>query len=141
MNSFRSQEQIVAKIERIKNNDFFGFKTIDLIGYLDYDHARQYLKKEYTRDDWMPNPTDRDSILKQIEEYMPFAWDKANNLRGISAGRSMAHFTIWVWMLGDEDRFDDLEDYQYYGKDNLRKICDVYGWDADQWDDGIRTNG
>lgn len=136
----RSQAEIVAEVERIKDEDFFGFKTGDLIGYLDYDHAKPYLQPECTEADWKPAPTDRESILKQMEEYMPFAWDKANNERGISAGRSLAHYTVWVWMLGEEDRFGDLERYQYYGKDNLRKLCDAYGWDADQWDDGRRVN-
>lgn len=138
--SFRSQDEIVAEIERIKEGDFFGFKTSDLIGYLDYEHAKEYLKPEVTAEEWARSPSDRESILKEMEEYMEFAWDKANKERGISAGRSLAHFTVWVWMIGDQDRFGDLERYQYYGKDHLRKLCDAYGWDADKWDDGIRIN-
>lgn len=137
---FRSQDEIVAEIERIKEDDFFGFKTGDLIGYLDYEHAKEYLKPEVTAEEWKASPSDRESILKEMEEYMEFAWDKANNERGISAGRSLAHFTVWVWMIGDQDRFGDMESYQYYGKDHLRKLCDAYGWDADQWDDGRRIN-
>jgi len=136
----RSQDEIVAEIERIKDEDFFGFKIGDLIGYLDYGHAKQYLKPEATAEDWKQSPSDRESILKQMEEYMEFAWGKANDERGISAGRSLAHYTVWVWMIGDQDRFGDLERYQYYGKDNLRTICDAYGWDADNWDDGRRVN-
>lgn len=136
----RSQDEIVAEIERIKEHDFFGFKTNDLIEYLDYDHAKQYLKPEVTAEEWKSLPSDRESILKEMEEYMEFAWDKANNERGISAGRSLAHYTVWVWMIGDQDRFGDLEEYRYYGKDHLRKICDAYGWDADKWDDGRRID-
>ncbi len=136
----RTQDEIVTEIERIKKDDFFGFKTTDLLGYLDFDHAKQYLKPECTEKDWEQSPSDRDSILLEMEKYMDFAWDKANNERGLSAGRSMAHYTAWVWMIGDEDKFGDLEEYQYYGKDNLRKLCETYGWDADQWDDGVRHN-
>lgn len=137
---FRSQDEIVDEIERIKEHDLFGFKTGDLIFYLDYERAKKYLKPEVTAEEWEVLPRDRESILKEMEEYMPFAWDKANSERGLSAGRSLAHFTVWVWLLGDQDRFGDLEIYQYYGKDNLRKLCDAYGWDADKWDDGRRVN-
>lgn len=71
-------------------------------------------------------------------DYMEFAWDKANNGRGISAMRSMHHYMAWTWMLGDD--LGNLLDYQYYGKDNLVKICKHYGWDHAKWDDGVRRN-
>ena len=136
----RTQEEIVEKLERVKQDDFFGFKTTDLLGYLDYEHAKPYLKEGCTKEEWGLKLNDRESILAEMKDYMPFAWDKANNQRGISAGRSMAHYNVWVWMLRDEEVFGDLEEYQYYGKDNLRKLCDTYGWDANQWDDNIREN-
>jgi hypothetical protein len=33
----------------------------------------------------------------------------------------------WVWLLGDEavNHFGDLEDYEYYGKDNLVKAVEI----------------
>ncbi len=34
----------------------------------------------------------------------------------------------------------DAGDYEFYGKDNLVRICDLYGWDSSQWDDGRRVN-
>ena len=139
-NTLRSQADIVAELERIKSSDFFGFKTGDLLGYLDFEHAKPYLNDDAVAEKWTQAPSDRDSILNQMEEYMSFAWDKANSERSISAGRSLAHYTVWIWMIGDQGRFGDLEEYHYYGKDNLRSICDAYGWNADQWDDGIRTN-
>lgn len=130
MNIARSQDAIVAEIERIKDEDFFGFKTSDLIGYLDYEHAKPYLNPGVTKDEWHPNPQDREFTLGVMRDYMPFAWDKANNKRGLSAGRSMAHFTVWIWILGDESIFGDLETYSNYGKAHLQKICDHYGWDS-----------
>jgi len=138
----RSQEEIVEQIHHLNDNedDFFGHKRSDLLGYLDFEHAKQFLKPEATKDQWDFIPSDRESILKQMEEYMSFAWDKANNCRGLSAARSMDHYTAWIWMLNDDEHFDELDEYQFYGKDNLRKICDHYGWNADLWDDGTREN-
>jgi len=139
----RTQKQIVNKIESIKEKDFFGFQTNDLLGFLDYEHAKPYIKPETTREEWdeSKSPNTEKAIKRIMKEYMPFAWDKANGCRGLSAGRSMAHYSAWVWLLGDEDNFGDLEEYQFYGKDNLVKLCKYYGWDHTQWDDGIRTNG
>ena len=71
---------------------------------------------------------------------MEFAWDKANNCRGISASRSIDHYSVWIWLLGDEDKLSDIRDYEYYGKPQLVEICELYGWDHSKWDDGVRTN-
>jgi len=141
----RTQQEIVEKINSVKNRDFLCAMASDLIGYLDYEHAKEYLKPEVTAEEWnyTPPATEeefRKQVLKGMEEYMPFAWDKANDCRGISAGRSMQHYMMWVWLLGDESVFGDLEQYEYYGKDNLVRICEHYGWDHKQWDDGRRVN-
>lgn len=136
----RTQDEILAKITEWKPQDFFGFKIGDLIGYLDYEHAKEFLKEDTKPEDWKPAINERDFILAEMREYMPFAWEKANGCRGLSAGRSLAHYTAWIWLLGDESNFGDLEQYEHYGKDNLRAICEHYGWDASQWDDGQRVN-
>jgi len=136
----KTQNEIVAKVEEIKSEDIFGFKTNDLLEFLDFEHAKPYLIEGATEDQWEQGTLARENILKKMEDYMSFAWEKANNCRGISAGRSLAHYTVWIWLIGDEEKFGDLENYNYYGKDNLIKICEEYGWDSDQWDDGKRTN-
>jgi hypothetical protein len=71
---------------------------------------------------------------------MPFAWEKANDCRGLSANRSIEHMTAWLWMLGDDlaDKMDGL--YEYYGKPCLRAICEKYGCKWQQWDDGVWRN-
>lgn len=136
----RTQEEIVARINAIKDNDYFGFETGDLIDFLDFQHAKPFLRPESGKRDWTPQPNTRENILKIMQDYMDFAWEKANNRRGISASRSMSHYSAWIWLLGDEGKFGNLKEYEHYGKDNLVAICKEYGWDHAQWDDGIRTN-
>lgn len=138
--TIRTEEEVLAKFLEVKEEDFFGFKTNDLLERLPFKFIKQYLKEDATEEKWeeVRQPLTRESILKAMEEYMPFAWEKANNCRGLSAGRSMAHFMMWTWLLCDD--FGDLEEYEYYGKDNLVKLCEFYGWDHTQWDDGIRSN-
>lgn len=135
----RTNEEIVARIEKLSPRDMFGFDTQDLVLALDYEHAKPYLRDDVKPGDWNPQPRDRDAVVAQMLAYMPFAWGKANDCRGLSAGRSIAHYMSWIWLAGDD--LGDLTNYQFYGKDELRRICAHYGWDADQWDDGVRTNG
>lgn len=134
----RTDDEILARIEAVKAEDWMGTQISDLIVRLPFAKAQPYLKPEATEDDWKVMPRDRESVLAEMLDYMPFAWDKANNERGLSAGRSMDHYSAWVWLAGDD--LGDLREYQFYGKDNLRRICAHYGWDADQWDDGRRVN-
>lgn len=137
----RTQQEILDKIESVKDSDFFGMLRGFLMEYLDRDHIVPFLAEGVKPEEWEPASQDREAILKEMLDYMPFAWEKANDCRGISAGRSMDHYTAWVWMLGDDDKLGELRDYQFYGKTNLIKICVRYGWDHTKWDDGVRTNG
>lgn len=136
----RTQDEIVKKIEEGKDYDFLGTKLSDLIVYLDYEHACSYLNPEVTKENWIMSINNREAILAEMLDYMSFAWEKANGCRGLSTMRSMDHYSIWIWLLGDEEIFKDLKNYEYYGKDNLVKICQHYGWDSSQWDDNIRVN-
>lgn len=136
----RTNKQILNRIKQIEKDDFFGFERNDLIMYLDQKHSKPFFKDGYDGSDWKPLSKNKKDILKQMYDYMEFAWDKAKNCRGISASRSMSHYSAWIWMLGDEDVFGNLQNYNYYGKDNLVKICEHYGWDYKKWDDGIRVN-
>ena len=138
VNNMRSDEEILARIESVKEDDWLGTQLSDLLIRLPFEKARPYLKPEATPEDWPVKPRDRDSVLAEMLSYMPFAWGKANNGRGLSAGRSMDHYSAWVWLAGDD--LGDLTQYEFYGKDNLVRICKHYGWDAGQWDDGVRVN-
>lgn len=135
----RTQEQITEQIEKRKEADILGFETVEYLRFLDYEHVKSYLKEGVKPEDWTPDENSKETILKIMLDYMPFAWKKAKNCRGISASRSISHFKAWIWMLNDGFGFSD-DDYCFYGKDLLRKICKQYGWDPKQWDDGIRVN-
>lgn len=133
----KTQEEIISRIQNIKKSDMFGFETNGLLEKLTFENAKPYLKEGTTKEEWTTEEINRETILKEMLDYMPFAWEKAKGFRGLSAGRSMAHYKIWVWLIGDD--LGDLQNYQFYGKDNLVKICEHYGWDHAQWDDGIRS--
>ena len=135
--AMRTQDEIVNRIEACKDSDFFGFERAEYLPFLDFEHVKPYLKDGVTTDQWKPEENNRENILSKMLDYMPFAWDKAIGCRGISASRSISHYEAWVWLLGDE-KFN--VEYEHYGKDILRAICERYGWNPNQWDDGIRIN-
>ena len=135
----RTQDEILARIKERKPDDFFGFEVSEYVPFLDYKYAKPFLKPEVTREEW-----DKDRITDPvflIKDYMPFAWEKANGCRGISASRSLSHMVAWLWLAGEDELAKATDgDYNHYGKEKLIKICEHYGLDWKQWDDGIRTN-
>ena len=137
----RTTDEIVSKIKEVSasGHDWLGTEQTDLIVRLAFEDARQFLKEDAKADEWKQLPRAPEEIKKEMLAYMQFAWEKANDQRGISAGRSMNHYSAWVWLCGDD--LGDLNNYDFYGKGNLVKICSHYGWDSSQWDDGQRTNG
>lgn len=139
----RTQEEIVSRIEERKAGDFFGFEINEYLGFLEYEYVKPYIKEGTTEVDWKSGTFPSDPV-EQIKNYMPFAWEKANNQRGISANRSVMHMIAWLWLAGEDELAEwasDDENYYHYGKPILMKICDHYKLDWEQWDDGRRTNG
>lgn len=136
----RTSSEISARIKELESNDFWSFQRGDLIDYLPFSEAKPHLKEGVTAKQWQPQPSDRESVISQIKEYMPFAWEKANDRRGLSAGRSINHMQAWLWMLGEDAAAEALEDYSLYGKPQLRAICERYDIDWRAMDDGLWTN-
>lgn len=139
----RTQQEIIERFEQRTVGDLLGFEIGEYRPYLDYEYVKPYLKEGVTEVEWEPYALK--NVINRMEKYMSFAWDKANNCRGISATRSVQHYIAWIWLSGDDDFAKEIEqDYElhycHYGKPILEKICNHYGWDWKQWDDGTRTN-
>lgn len=136
----RTDAEILDRINEINESDFLGFVTGDLVSFLPFDAARPFLIDSATPEKWEALPRDRAAIIASIKEYMPFAWGKANNCRGLSAGRSINHMQAWLWMLGEDRAVEQIDHYEYYGKPQLRAICERFGWNWQEWDDGEWRN-
>ncbi len=137
MSGKRTQQEIVERIEAVKDADFFGVMSGDLLSYLDFEHARAYLVEGATADQWR-EACEADGVKtpdQRIRDYMPFAWEKANNCRGLSASRTIDHMRAWLWLDGVE-WFDEITRYSHYGKPQLVRICEHYGIDWQSLDDG-----
>lgn len=138
----RSDEAVVAEVRRIQasGEDFFGFITGDLVTTLPFDLAKEFLLPSANASEWEAHGKSVGDIVARIRDYLPFAWDKANGCRGLSAGRSINHMQAWLWLLGENEASVQIEDYDRYGKPQLRAISEAVGFDWKSADDGAWRN-
>lgn len=141
----KTQQQIQDRIVYLsdhKTEDFFGFQRSDLVEFLDYRYAQPYLKEGVTEEEWseVQEPITAENVTRLVTEYMSFAWDKANNCRGLSAMRSLEHMKTWLWVMDEDELLPKLDNYTHYGKPQLRMICEKFGIPWQSLDDGHWTN-
>jgi hypothetical protein len=134
----RTSAEIKARYEEVSQR-FLDFQGGDLLPYMDYEDAKPFLKEGVTAEQLIearsaPTP------LEEAVEYLPFAWEKANGCRGLSAGRSVDHLKAWLWLAGYnvDDDFDRR--YQYYGKPCLVTASELVGFDWRAHDDRTWRN-
>ncbi len=130
----RTIEEIVTRINDRKYHDFLGTQGSDLVGALPYEAAKPFLNDEFIKkheageEKWEPT-TD---FKKEILEYLPFAFGKAWDERGISAERSLYHLKTWIWLDGNDAFYEKvlpfIENYTDYGLPALRMIAEEYGY-------------
>lgn len=135
----RTGDEVLARINARKDGDVFGFEWPIYLEVLTFEQARPFLKADATGADW-PAPKGLAQIREDAIKYMEFAWEKANNCRGISANRSISHYQAWLWLLGEDWGDKLMDNYEFYGKPQLERVCQFFGLDSKKWDDGIRSN-
>lgn len=123
----RTQKEILVRIQEVAANDLVGFETNDLLITLEYNNAKPWLKEDTTESEWLEDQPDctNDGIKKTIIEYLPFAFEKADNARGLSASRSLAHYSAWLWLLNDEAIYKEFVETkpEGYGQNVLMVIA------------------
>lgn len=128
----RTQDEIVARIRGYGNTDFFGFKIGLMIGYLDFDHAKEFLKPEVSASEWEISKLDDEAIVNEMREYVVFAFDKIEGHRGISSVRSVQKLAEWAWLVGRDDVSKVVAseaNYAPYGAPAIAHLCKEFGFD------------
>lgn len=121
--------------ERKKQDPLFGFEWHIYLGYLPYEMVKDLLEDDVDPESWGDvKLLVYDEIVEEMKDYMSFAKDKAEGERGISANRSIMHYLAWVWLAGDGDLLNDIQNqydnhYYSYGIPILKTICKYYEWD------------
>jgi hypothetical protein len=141
----KTQDEIVDYIKKTtaSGDNFFGFVTEAMIEFLDFDHAKEFLKPETDPAKWKVRPLTEESVLGALGEYMEFAWGKVEDHRGISAERSVNKCTAWAWILRGEDIVAkiDAAPYPQYGAPKLAVICEAFGLPIPDSEDIQRMRG
>lgn len=162
----RTPDEIVARITAIEEarSDPYGVECSQLLEALPWEHASQFMREgqtEHTADSWPRKNQyrDADAAYARIRDYLPHAWQKANQSAGASAARSMAFLRGVLWAIGPEhdelvaslaeqqapDRKIDGETvrdlrpaFDFYGKVGLVRVSELVGFDwktadNDEW--------
>ena len=136
----RTQEEISNRFAAIKSDDIFGFRREALLTFLDGEHVEKFVHEKDASESFSPkkwegqfpaNQRTDEGVLREMREYMAFAWDKVIHHRGISASRSVEKMAEWCWLLGRDDLLDfahDTKNYPQYGAPVLKKICEELGF-------------
>jgi len=129
----KTQDEIVERYELRKHGDWLGFEVKEYFYALDLEHARPYFKEGADETKFVDPAYTDETVWEMMRDYMPFAREKADNERGISASRSILHYIAWIWLLGDDDFGEIVEreykdNYHSYGKPILAMIEREYGF-------------
>lgn len=136
-----TQEQILAKIKATE--DFLGFEVSEYFRALakeTLENNRHLLNKDADLSNYETAFKTVEDVRKTAVNYVEFAWEKANNFRGISANRSIAHYRAWLWLMGEDPDVIMSAEYEHYGKEKLIQVCEFLGVDHTQYDDGVRLS-
>lgn len=125
----RTQQEMAAMYEELAEAFPFGAMTAgDIIAYMDYEHAKPFLKEDVDEASFAEISHDytQASVIAEMRDYLTFAYEKAEGERGLSAVRSIQHYINWLWLLDDEDaedlRAELKESFTNYGLPLLDKI-------------------
>lgn len=131
----RTDAEIVAQVKAIQAGDFFGFEAEPLIHRLDFATAMAagFLKEDATEEAWGdPKPRNGDGLRQEAKDYLSFAFGKAEDHRGLSAGRSVAKMRAYLWLMGNDAALAeyDAAPYRNYGVPQLLVAAKHLGVEA-----------
>lgn len=116
-----------TKVEGAKA--LFNFYVDPLTEFMSLEVANSSgLFKDLSEEDWAHTVKEynRDNVLMSMKDYLPFAFEKAREERGLSASRSIQKMRTYLFMLNDIELCSEIEDYTDYGLPQLEKISTKY---------------
>jgi hypothetical protein len=129
----RTEDEIVARINQLEERhaqsgtDFFGVARMELVSWLPFETAKPFLNGEATAKQWQTMRDEQMPVQDQATTYLDFAISKATGHRGLSAMRSVDHFDAWLWLLFDDEIYEEWAalPYENYGAPKLHKAAEL----------------
>lgn len=136
----KTMDQVRARYtdESRRSHDLFGFGSAVLGVHLPegWQPGNEHVHELY--------PLTEEFVRGEAIEYLKFAFDKALNHRGISAGRSVTKMREYAWLLDMDEAVafaDDGTNYPYYGVPVLKHMARAFGVplpsEIEAWEDGL----
>lgn len=126
-----TQEEIMERIEAIAGSDMFGEYRPTLVAYLDYKHAKPFLKDSVLEEDW--EVTGDKELREELHRYMEDWWkQKIEDGRGISVHRGRAQVVNLLFLAGvslwKKIGIDSDEGINggWYQEDAYNKVADLF---------------
>lgn len=134
----RTAEEIVRRVEHVREDDLLGFRREVLLSYVPYDAAVRAvpaIAERITPEEWEPESPD--SLEEHARRYLGFAIEKILDHRGISATRSVEKLTEYAWLLGRDVVVTAMGEapYAWYGAPIVKVFATMLGW---PWPDNPR---
>lgn len=87
--------------------------------------------------DWVPEEYTRENVIKRLESDLAFAFEKALNKRGLSAGMMFSVIKMWMWVLDEHEDLVNWSDdnYAMYGLPLFKAVALRYNLDNPIGDD------
>lgn len=128
----KTQQDIVDRLKTDSGQMFDFFPEI-AINFLTFEQAKPSLNQEKLDTEegkeleksWSVAPLTEEHVLAELKDYMSFAWDKAQDHRGLSASRSTSKMEAWCWLL-DREKEIDWDNHENYGAPILKQICELF---------------
>jgi len=126
-----TQEEILERIEAIEHSDMFGEYRPRLVGFLNYENAKPFLKDSVIEKGWEVD-TEKD-LREELHRYMEDWWkQKIEGGRGISVHRGRAQVVNLLFLAGIPLRkeigidSDEGIDGGWYQEDAYNLVADLF---------------
>lgn len=107
-----------------------------VIRYIKFNDIKDLLKDDVDESEWNKTILDftEENVLNQLSDDLEFAFEKALNKRGLSAGIMYETIKTYMYILEDEELLD-FSDYAQYGLPLFKAVAVKYDFENPIGDD------
>lgn len=105
--------------------------------FMNLDQLKEVGLAPSNPEEWVPEEYTRENVIKRLESDLAFAFEKALNKRGLSAGMMFSVIKMWMWVLDEHEDLVNWSDdnYAMYGLPLFKAVALRYNLDNPIGDD------